>query len=113
MYFKKVELFDISNNINNCKNIYAHINKDRKPETLKEHSDLSYSYLMKLCVKKDLSSCLERIENKFFKKDSFLSKNFYREIILNMVYMHDIGKINSSFQFVKMQNKNFKKISLR
>ncbi|GMK95492.1 hypothetical protein JSCD10_34250 [Clostridioides difficile] len=43
MYFKKVELFDISNNINNCKNIYAHINKDRKPETLKEHSDLSYS----------------------------------------------------------------------
>ncbi|WP_269811692.1 CRISPR-associated endonuclease Cas3'', partial [Clostridioides difficile] len=32
---------------------------------------------------------------------------------MNMVYMHDIGKINSSFQFVKMQNKNFKKISLR
>nr|WP_243686541.1 hypothetical protein [Clostridioides difficile] len=43
MYFKKVELFDISNNINNCKNIYAHINKDRKPETLKEHSDLNHT----------------------------------------------------------------------
>lgn len=52
MYFEKVELFDINSNVNNYQNIYAHINKDKSPETLKEHSDLVYSYFMKLCVKK-------------------------------------------------------------
>ncbi|UDN60433.1 CRISPR-associated helicase Cas3' [Clostridioides sp. ES-W-0016-02] len=113
MYFEKVELFDINSNVNNYQNIYAHINKDKSPETLKEHSDLVYSYFMKLCVKKDLESCLKRIEDKFFKNNSYLSKNFYRELMLNMVYMHDLGKINVSFQSVKMNNKNFKSISTR
>lgn len=113
MYFEKVELFDINSNVNNYQNIYAHINKDKPPETLKEHSDLVYSYFMKLCVKKDLESCLKRIEDKFFKNNSYLSKDFYRELMLNMVYMHDLGKINVSFQSVKMNNKNFKSISTR
>ncbi|MCC0679789.1 CRISPR-associated helicase Cas3' [Clostridioides sp. ES-S-0005-03] len=113
MYFEKVELFDINSNVNNYQNIYAHINKDKSPETLKEHSDLVYSYFMKLCVKKDLESCLKRIEDKFFKNNSYLSKDFYRELMLNMVYMHDLGKINVSFQSVKMNNKNFKSISTR
>lgn len=113
MYFEKVELFDINSNVNNYQNIYAHINKDKSPETLKEHSDLVYSYFMKLCIKRDLESCLKRIEDKFFKNNSYLSKDFYRELMLNMVYMHDLGKINVSFQSVKMNNKNFKSISTR
>ena len=32
----------------------------------------------------------------------------FKELISNSIYMHDMGKINSDFQFIKMKNKKFK-----
>lgn len=108
MYFKDIEIFDIDKNIENNENIYAHISQNKQKETLKQHLNLVYKYFLKICDKKDINSVFDRLENSFFENSSKENINIFKELIINAVYMHDIGKINTDFQYIKMENKIFK-----
>ena len=85
MYFKDIELFDIEKNISENQYIYAHVRNENEKETLKEHLDLSYNYLLQLCDKKDLNSVFERIENKLLNNTSKESKAIFKELIVNAI----------------------------
>lgn len=106
MYFDGVEKFDLDQWIVDHKNIYAHI-ADKRQETLKEHIDLVVEYLHKIIEKKQLSPVLVNFETYLGKHMSYKGKIIYREMQLNTIYMHDLGKINCNFQYHKMQNKIF------
>lgn len=108
MYFKNIELFDLEKNVSENQYIYAHMISENEKETLKQHLDLVYKYFIKLCDVKDINSVFERIQNKLLKNSSKECIELFKEFIANAVYMHDIGKVNSDFQFIKMKNKKFK-----
>ncbi|MFI3209427.1 MAG: CRISPR-associated helicase Cas3' [Peptostreptococcaceae bacterium] len=109
MYFNNVEIFDIKKYINDESEIFAHRkDEDSKKETLKEHSDLVVEYLFKIIDEKNLENVFENIEESLLKDKSQDVKNMFKELFLNAIYMHDIGKINKNFQNVKMDNKKFK-----
>lgn len=107
MYFNNIEKVNLENIIENNDKIYAHIHNGRK-ETLKEHSDLALKYLYKISERKSLDNVFLKIENNFLKKCSNEEKMVYRKMLLNTIYMHDLGKINCNFQRKKMANKIFK-----
>lgn len=84
---------------------YAHTCKNKVSETLKEHTDLTYKYYNLLKYEKSLSSIIERlIENIYGEEKQIITEMFDDAIIL-----HDLGKINPSFQFNKMENCIFDK----
>ncbi|MCT4594809.1 MAG: CRISPR-associated helicase Cas3' [Anaeromicrobium sp.] len=108
------KLKDILNN----SNIYlAHTHKDKQDETLEEHLDLTFSYYKKLNKEKNIEKILDRGLNEFYinkkNKESFLSregKNMVKNLFHKAIYYHDLGKINPSFQKIKMKNKEFNNI---
>ncbi|BDR75665.1 CRISPR-associated helicase Cas3' [Clostridium tetani] len=106
MYFKNIEKVNLKDIINKSDKIYAHIGNGKK-ETLKEHLDLSIKYLCKIYESKSLYNVFLKIENNFLEKFSIEGKEFYRKMLLNTIYMHDLGKINCNFQYRKMGNKEF------
>ena len=74
-------------------------------ETLQEHSDLTLHYLEKILAVKNLENLIDNLILKIESENSELVK----EMFINAVYLHDIGKINPYFQAKKMQNEAFKK----
>lgn len=107
MYFNKVNKANLDTLIVDGKNIYAHTVDERK-ETLEEHSELAIGYLYKIVEEKKLDNVFLNFENKLLGDISENSKILYREMILNTIYLHDLGKINCNFQYKKMGNNLFK-----
>ncbi|KAB3529797.1 CRISPR-associated helicase Cas3' [Alkaliphilus serpentinus] len=107
MYFDGVEKFDLDQFIVNNEQIYAHVIDDRK-ETLKEHVELTTMYLQRIIKEKRLDNVFLNLENQLCKDLSNRGIDVYREMLLNTIYMHDVGKINCNFQFIKMKNIAFK-----
>jgi CRISPR-associated endonuclease/helicase Cas3 len=112
MIFDGVKLFDMDKFIPNNEDIYAHLKEDRNrkddiKERLKEHSDLAYSYFLKLCEEKKLNGVFKNLENVFFGKDEYDGIKLWEEMVCNAIYMHDLGKINSGFQYRKMRNEKY------
>ncbi|KGM94299.1 hypothetical protein Z968_11855, partial [Clostridium novyi A str. 4552] len=108
MYFDKSKKFNVEKYINNPNKIYAHISDDKKVETLKEHLERSIKYFYKLVENKNLDNIFLKFEAKLCKEFSDKEKSLFREMIVNTIYMHDLGKININFQTIKMKNKYFK-----
>jgi len=102
MYFdcKKI---DISDFINNQYSIYAHT-KDTKNESLEDHTNLSVKYFLKIVNEKNLNEVFEKIEIEFLKNISSEGRKIFKEMILNTVTLHDIGKVNPYFQKSKLSN---------
>lgn len=109
MYFEDVKKFDIEKNVSGLDEFYAHLKKDGR-EKLKTHVDLVYSYFFKLCEEKNLDDVFLRLERSFFKPSDKLAIGLWKELIVNAIYMHDIGKVNEQFQLFKMKNEKFKHI---
>ncbi|MBM7614503.1 CRISPR-associated helicase Cas3' [Alkaliphilus hydrothermalis] len=107
MYFDGVDKIELGQIILNRDTMYAHVLDDRK-ETLEEHGELATEYLYKIVEDKQLSSILLNIENGLMEDCSDEGRKLYREMLLNTIYLHDIGKINCNFQYNKMRNKLFK-----
>nr|WP_242947259.1 CRISPR-associated endonuclease Cas3'' [Clostridium haemolyticum] len=80
-------------------------NKTREKETLKEHVERSLKYFYKLVYSKNLENIFLKFEEKLCREFSDEEKNLFREMIINTIYMHDLGKININFQRLKMHNK--------
>lgn len=109
MYFEDVKKFDIEKNIYDLNEFYAHLKEDGR-EKLKDHIDLVYSYFLKLCKEKNLDHVFLRLEKRFFKSSDKLAIELWKELIVNAIYMHDVGKVNEQFQLFKMKNEKFKDI---
>lgn len=92
-----IELFPIEKFILN-REIYAH-KKEGEFELLEEHLDKTLKYLKVICSEKGLFSLISK-----FWTGSEEGREFYTELWVNMIYLHDIGKINPAFQAVKMNN---------
>lgn len=106
MYFKDVELFDIEKHVKNLDTIYAH-KKEYHKESLKAHIDLTYKYFLKLCKEKKLDNIFENFQQVFIPKENEEVVKLWKELICNAIYMHDMGKINCSFQYKKMDNEKY------
>lgn len=111
MYFDGVEKFKLEDFIVNRDKIYAHIFEDKKEfrkETLKEHIELSLKYLKKIVEIKRLDNVFINFENALIRGFSDEGRILYREMLMNTIYMHDLGKINCNFQYNRMKNIAFK-----
>lgn len=106
-YFKDINVVNLDGLIIGSENIYAH--KKDKPnniinieyETLKEHSVLTLEYFERLCVEKNLHIVFQNIERAIV-PDKYVA--LWKELMINAIYLHDIGKINLGFQDKKMKN---------
>ncbi|AWZ48418.1 CRISPR-associated helicase/endonuclease Cas3 [Clostridiaceae bacterium 14S0207] len=126
MYFEGIKKFEIKKFIKDPENIYAHINNNdefsdldkstdthkneniSKMETLEEHLDKSLKYLFKVFQCKKLYKVFIKFEKMLCKDFNQHEITLFREMLLNVIYMHDIGKINICFQRNKMKNKYWK-----
>lgn len=73
-------------------------------ETLIAHSNLTLEYFHKIATHKNLHSLIENLLH------TIDSENFdlLREMFINTIFLHDIGKTNPYFQAKKMNNEHFK-----
>ena len=107
MIFER-EIYPLEKYFTETDKIYAHISENKNPETLKEHLNLVIKYAEKIYKDKNLENVFQNFEN-IFLKDIPELKEIWEEMILNVFYMHDIGKTNRNFQLNKMKNSYFKK----
>lgn len=103
MYFNKQNKFNLKNHLNNEYKFYAHKSEDSM-ETLEEHLNLSEENLYRLFKTKRLDIAFKNIENVILKNLDKEDMELFRRMILDTVYIHDIGKINPVFQLKKMDN---------
>ncbi len=90
------------------KNIFAHTHNDKKSETLIAHSLLTKKYLNQILTKKNLVPLIDNLINNLdYENSDLIKKLFY-----NAIYLHDLGKINPSFQANKMKNILFEETTL-
>ena len=109
MYFDNVDVFNLEQNIDNLDTIYAHTKEGHK-EKLKEHVNLTYEYFLKIMKEKSLDLVFKNIERRFLKGKNKTTIDIWKELIVNTVYMHDIGKISANFQYRVMDNERYKDI---
>ncbi|MCT4584259.1 MAG: CRISPR-associated helicase Cas3' [Peptostreptococcaceae bacterium] len=99
-------MLNLEDIIDNKNLYYAHKKDGYKEEKLEEHQQLSLKYFDKLIKAKNLEKIIDNFFSGFFcNKDN---KDLFNDLIKEAIYFHDIGKINTSFQTKKMNNKNFK-----
>ncbi|WP_418185900.1 CRISPR-associated helicase Cas3' [Aliarcobacter vitoriensis] len=82
---------------------FAHTCIDKEPETLIEHLDLTLEYYKKIIESKNLNFVIDSLIKKIDSKNFELIK----EMFINTIYLHDLGKKNPIFQKVKMKNPLF------
>lgn len=112
MYFDSNKEVIISDLFNKQYSFYAHkMEGIKEKETLDNHINLVKKYFYKIVNKKKLDKSFEKIEKEFFVNFKEDATNLFREMILNTVILHDIGKINPLFQDKKMDNNIIKNIS--
>ena len=109
MYFDNVKLFNVKEEVDNLDNNYAHLSR-YKEEKLVDHMDLTYNYFLRICKEKNLDNVFNNIEKSLISGLSQEGKRFWKELLCNTIYMHDIGKINCNFQTRKMKNKKYNDI---
>ena len=104
MEIEKV-MIPIEKIINNSEECFAHVAKDNKQkETLKEHTERCQKYWKNLVEKKNLTEILEEFEKCYFNSTDEKVKEIFESMTVNIVTMHDIGKVNPEFQKEKMDH---------
>jgi CRISPR-associated endonuclease/helicase Cas3 len=83
-------------------NIYSHIHQNKPPEKLEEHKKLVEKYFQRILSFKNID--IEKIIDVFGIKD----KQFVKKLVYETVLLHDEGKQNPAFQYLKMKNSEFK-----
>ena len=91
--------------INDSEECFAHVSKDGKQkETLKEHTERCQKYWRNLVEKKNLTEILEEFEKRYLNSADEKMKEIFESMTVNIVTMHDIGKLNPEFQKKKMDH---------
>lgn len=103
MYFKGIEVINIDEMINKNYKIFAHIN-EKENESLKNHIDLCLKYFYKTVDERQLDKAFSKIENIFCDNMSQDSISLFREMLINTIALHDIGKTNAYYQKCRLNN---------
>jgi len=82
--------------------LLSHTHPTKSPEKLQAHKALVEKYLQKIIKEKEID--LEKIIDSFKLKD----RDFAKRLIFDAVILHDEGKRNPCFQYIKMKNEVFK-----
>lgn len=85
------------------KKYFAHTHNEKESETLIAHSLLTKEYLEKVLKEKNLTLLIDKLIQRL----DFKHKNLIKKLFYNAVFLHDLGKINPSFQSNKMKNSLF------
>lgn len=104
---KNVKLLDISNYVEQPDKIYAHKSEEGGKETLIEHMEATIGFFYDLLDKKKLDKVLNNLIEGISVEGKPLNPEYsdlIKELFVNAIYLHDIGKINYSFQKKKMEN---------
>jgi CRISPR-associated endonuclease/helicase Cas3 len=80
----------------------SHLHLSKPPELLEDHKKLVSDYFEKIVKFKNID--LDKLAECFEIKD----KSFVKKLIKEVVVLHDEGKVNPGFQYVKMKNEAFK-----
>lgn len=104
MYFDFINKFDVEKSVNKEYCIYAHKDKERY-EYLYEHINLCEKYFLKIINEKGIDEVFTRFEDDFLPQVSKKCKIIFREMIINTIIMHDMGKVNPLFQENRLGNK--------
>ena len=108
MDIQKTPLFNFKGEIVCDFPFFAHRtdNLNIPKETLEEHLNNSLHYLKKLDEDKGLSRVFERFLGALIpgKENRELLRETVETLFVNMIYCHDLGKINPEFQRQKMDN---------
>ncbi|WCK57160.1 CRISPR-associated helicase Cas3' (plasmid) [Aneurinibacillus sp. Ricciae_BoGa-3] len=99
--------------------LYAHKTATTK-ETLYKHSERAFQVFEYISNKKKIDQMVDKILNdldlsqgdKRIGKLSLSAKQLIKDMFANVIYLHDIGKINPSFQYTKMDNDLSSKFSI-
>lgn len=94
------KIFPISNKI------FAHLSQTGEMETLAQHTKLCQSYWVNIVQEKHLDVVFEKFETLYFEgRLTPKAKEIFEDMLVNIITMHDIGKVNPKFQKDKMQQK--------
>lgn len=108
MYFDDIEIVDLNKILSNNYKFYAHLkNKDQdsnKKEYLSEHTSLCLKYFNNICISKNLYEVFSNFEKYYLNGVSNATIRIFREILINTICFHDLGKINPYFQIKNMDN---------
>ena len=106
MYFEALNSLNIDDLIKEEYTVLAHIEgTNNEKETLKMHIDLCKEYFKKIYREKNLEKVFLNFENIFLNKPSHDEEVLFRDMLVGIINMHDMGKINPNFQEIKMKNK--------
>ena len=98
-------------NINNLSQTFAHRKDGKAKELLSEHLDKTIKYFYKINEIKGIEDCLDNIIESITingKKLGTIEISLIKEMFVNAIYLHDIGKINPAYQWIKMENSYIK-----
>ena len=106
-YFSKESLVDIESLISSDFKFYAHKEQNDRweKELLIEHVNRCNKYFFKIDRSKLVWMIFKRFEELYLYDVCDEAKILYREMVVNTINFHDIGKINPRFQSDKMENK--------
>ncbi|AKA67873.1 CRISPR-associated helicase/endonuclease Cas3 [Clostridium scatologenes] len=110
MYFEHVDVFKIEDHVSNLENMYAHRDTENKnpKEHLKCHIERTIEYFYFICREKNLDNIFINLEKSLLKGKDIVLVKLWKEMLINTVYMHDVGKINPAFQYDIMLNDFYK-----
>lgn len=103
MYFDEKYSINLDDLLSEKYIFYAHLNSNKK-EKLKEHTELCKKYFNKLISSKRLDKIFFKFEEVYLKNVTEKGRVLFRELLVNTIVLHDIGKINPFFQIRKMEN---------
>ena len=107
IYFKNCNELNIDQFLNNNYIFYAHIDENdlkKEKETLKEHTERTEYYFKLILKNKKLESIFLKIQKKFLNGYNQKLNHVFKDMLINTVILHDIGKLNPLFQIQKMKN---------
>ena len=77
----------------------------KEKETLREHTELCQKYWKEIVKRKKIDEIFQEFENVYLEELSKESRNLFELMTVNIVSVHDLGKINPNFQSDKMHHK--------
>lgn len=87
--------------------IWAHTAAEKKSETLKEHTERTEKYFLRLLEERNLNGVIDNFTNIFFGHSQKEIREMFVKNIMNIATFHDMGKINPSYQVNVLKNRQF------